>query len=245
MLLDIITITRDDVEGCRRTLASTRVLRNRPGVRQQVVDSSTPDNQRQIEELCNVEGVELLMTPPLGVSDALNKGLKNAKAEWIWCLHGGDMLHADAPVETVMALLAASRADIMIFQLESSTGTVRHPPLHGLWPPVFNWIPHPALLMRRTILPPDPVFDTKLKVAMDYDLWFRLMGADAVVDLISLPLTKFAVAGLSNNLGVLGKEGREVMWRHRYILYYRWREMLWKIISAWSHFKRLQAGGGS
>jgi hypothetical protein len=50
MLLNIITVTKDDLEGLKKTIASTSRLRQNPGVLQTVVDGSGLEIQDCIKE---------------------------------------------------------------------------------------------------------------------------------------------------------------------------------------------------
>jgi hypothetical protein len=212
-LLAIITVTKDDVSGLEATLASTSALRSDRRVRQVVIDSSSPESARRCAALAQAASVAYEWIEPTGISDAFNLGLSRSSAEWIWCLNGGDILHPALSTSLLLEYLAACRAMVVIGQLQpaGSALPLSHPPLWALWPPVVCWIPHPATILRFQLFEQYGTFDQSLKITMDYDLWFRALGARTEVDLVSIPFVVFDPTGLSSSSAYTGRLAREVM----------------------------------
>ena len=211
MLLSIITVTKDDVRGLERTLASTVALR-RQGVEQLVVDGTTDPAQRmQVSNLCSQNSVAVRHLPPTGIADAFNEGLNGARGRWIWFLNGGDAVHELLDTSWLLLLLSRSRSDIITGTVHfDGEGAARVTPfLNYQWPLVACWIAHPATLVTREKLMQQGGFDPRWKVAMDYDMWIRIVRQKCVMDVLSLPLARFDVTGVSEHPNTRSKAERE------------------------------------
>ncbi len=199
-LLDMITITKDDLDGVAVTIESTDKFNRLPGFGHIVVDGSSENTRKQVAQLAGDRpNMEYFWQAPTGISAAFNAGLHRSQAEWIWFLNGGDTVHPRISPELLFPLLENSTADAMIFQIEFvNTGKIPpHPPIWMRWPPVWSWIPHPAAIVRRNLLTRFGAFDESYRIAMDYEFWFRGLANDVVVDTISIPLSRFTMDGLS------------------------------------------------
>jgi hypothetical protein len=201
-LLQIITVTKDDLEGVAATVQSTRSLRAFQNVGQIIVDSSNDATKGKVGELISGQNrLEYCWQPPSGISSAFNLGIVKANAEWVWCLNGRDEVHPDLDANLLLQLLSCSRGDAMIFQIEymnSDKPPRIRPPLPLLWPPMYpNWIPHPGTFIRTSVFERFGTFDPSFKIAMDTDLWMRVFGENIVVDMISIPVVHYDLGGVS------------------------------------------------
>jgi hypothetical protein len=245
-MLEIISITKDDMKGILCTVHSTRVLREQYSVKQIVIDSSSDAISSTIRSsLAEEKNIEYVWQEPLGISYAFNLGLKLSNAKWLWFLNGGDEIHPDLDTKLLISLLESSTADAIIFELEFVDRISRRPPLYALWPPVANWIPHPSTLLRRDTLNEVGGFDNTYKIAMDGELWIRLFGKGARPDLISLPLTKFASGGVSESQEKTAIEVEKLIRLHARLLLKRWLQQGIDTLRAWNHFRRLSKGKSS
>lgn len=210
--LSIITITRNDALGLTATLTSTAPLREWMGIEHIVIDGNDPGASPVVV----ASGVQVVRREPRGVADAFNIGVAAASGEWLWFLNGGDMMHPEVDFEFVTRALALTKADAVIFNIEREDGITYRPSLAEIWPPIFNWIPHPATLVRAQILRDAGGFSTAFRIAADMDLWFRLFSRNAAVDLIDHKVAWFAAGGISStNVARLWQENIRILWAHR------------------------------
>lgn len=225
-LLNIITVTKDDLEGVTNSIQTTRRLRMMDGVRQIIVDSSGEGVRKKIKEIACIEThVDYVWQPPSGIAPAFNLGLSMSNAEWIWFLNGGDEVHQDVDPQNLLYLLKKSKADAIIFEIERKQSRIRsnHPPLWALWPPVFYWIPHPATIVRCRLFETYGTFNEKYKIAMDGEMWFRFFSKDAVVDMLSLSIALYDERGISSTQRrYTAKEGVQII-----------RSNLWVLLKMW------------
>jgi hypothetical protein len=225
-LLNIITVTKDDYDGVINTVQSTRQLRLDNDIRQIIVDSSTEETRKKISEvLTHEENIDYVWQKPAGIASAFNEGLQRSDAEWVWFLNGRDAVHSSVDRDKLVYLLAQSRADAMIFEIELSRSHKRysHPPLWNLWPPVHSWVPHPATLLRQRLFDQFGLFDETFSISMDLDLWFRFFSKNVIVDMISMPLTLYDEGGMSStDTGVVGSEGMTIIKRNLRLMIRKW-----------------------
>ena len=215
-LLSLITLTKNDASGLNRTLASAAAIRA-AGAEHIVIDGSDAKPANGNEHVGDIQHV---LRSPKGIADAFNAGIGLARGEWIWCLNGGDEVEGNIRADFLFALLAQSRADVVV-------GTVRyageahpraHPQPQFRWPPVHSWIPHPATLVRRALFERFGTFDPRYEIAMDYEWWLRVIPTGVGVDVLSVPLAVFAAGGVSQraeNWPKIQRERRDAMRRHQ------------------------------
>lgn len=199
-MLEIITITKDDYDAIYTTVSSTRELRLRNGVVQTVIDGSQQELSDSITKfVANEVNVKYFRQDPCGIASAFNVGLRGCSSEWVWFLNGGDRVHPEMDSCLLMSILKKSRSEVIIFDMEmmQSGNKTRHPPLWGLWPPLY-WVPHPSTLIKRELFEKYGSFNPDFKIAMDGELWIRLFSKDTVVDMLSIPISLYDQHGVSS-----------------------------------------------
>lgn len=226
-LLNIITVTKDNLDGIAASIASTRKLRSSIGVRQIVVDSSGETVAARVKALlAGEENLDYVWQAPDGIASAFNLGINHSSADWLWFLNGGDAVHPDLAESLLVQILQSTQAGIVIFELEymQTRSRIGHPPLWTLWPPLYgNWVPHPATLIRAKLFEQYGMFDTSYKIAMDADWWMRVFSQNVVVDMLSIPIALYDQYGVSStNITVTGKEADRIFSNNFRVLVRMW-----------------------
>jgi len=211
--LSIITVTKDDPVGWARTLASATTWRAYDGVEQIVVHAGR-------EPTAVPDSVQCLRQEGHGIVAAFNEGLKVAQGEWVWFLNGGDAIHEELGPDWLRLLLSRTQADLVVGCVHGDGDAEARAlsPLREQWPLLHSWPPHPATLVRRGLLLRFGGFDPHYRICMDFDLWQRLLGAGARADVISIPLARFDLKGVSNrpdSAGMVFRENGAVLWRYQ------------------------------
>lgn len=242
-MLTIITVTKDDFEGLVKTVESTKELRASGSARQIIIDSSCPETRKAVAELARQnENVASFWQTPAGIAPAFNFGISKAETDWVWFLNGGDQAHPTLSSANLLYLLGISNADAIIFQIEFVQSGERypHPPMWGMWPPVYNWIPHPATVIRKSVFEKHGNFDESYRIAMDGELWLRVFAKDVVVDTLSAPIALFDQTGVSSEPKAVADEVHRMLKAHSKMLFKRWYEngkMIYQAIRLFSKRK--------
>ncbi len=244
-LLDIITICKDDPEGVKLTMESVRPLLKLPGVRQLIIDGSSPQIKKHVEEIAmDEENVKYAWREPTGISSAFNQGLELSNADWVWFLNGGDTFHPSMDCGTLLNILRISNAEAIIFQIETRQSRTRyqHPPMWEIWPPVGSWIPHPATIVKRRLFERYGYFSESYRIAMDYEMWLRIFSNYVIVDLISMPIVLYDEAGVSSTRRKESiQEAKRILVSKAWMLVRRWLNngrMVYRVIRDYHNISR-------
>lgn len=143
------------------------------------VDGSSTDGT--LSRIKSIEyPIKLIENRCNGISDAMNAGLASATGEIVAFLHADDFyLHAGV-LKTVAESFRSTRCEWLFGRtLSAIDGQLIS---EGYTAPRYsrrqlirgNFIPHPACFVRRSLLMQVGGFNTRLRYAMDYDLWLRL-----------------------------------------------------------------------
>ena len=212
-ILTIITVHLNDFEGLSGTCESIRSKLSGSDVEWIVIDGGS--NAHSMEDRESLDMVrayagQYVSEPDNGIYDAMNKGTRLAKGEYVLYLNAGDKLHPDfsfdAFAETVTGLDASMlwcRADV-----RDRTGKVyprktRRP----AWLRYGTAVCHQAVFFRSSVLGSNP-YETKFSVAGDYDLICRLYTSGERIELLDIPVCIFDLIGKSgtNKRLTLGEE---------------------------------------
>nr|WP_093187376.1 glycosyltransferase family 2 protein [Thiocapsa sp. KS1] len=172
-----------------------------------LIDGGSTDGTLAVLEAYRAGLAVLVSEPDGGIYDALNKGIARASGEVVGFLHADD-LYADAGV---LARVAAAFADPsveavygdLVYVAKEDTdrvirywrsGKYRAERLRQGWMP-----PHPTLYLRRALYARHGVFDTRYRIAADYDLMLRVLGRlTGRVEYLPQVLVRMRVGGASN-----------------------------------------------
>lgn len=241
-MLSIITITKNDNEGLKRTLLSTRRLcTSFREIEHIIIDGSDHDKAEVNRVLCTAElNVNYFVRQPRGISDAFNCGIAMAKYRWIWFLNGGDEVYQELDHPCFWSLLSNVDADVLVFQLRlmQKAVTVKAPFFYKLFPPVSNWIPHPSTIINIEVFKKHGLFNESYKIAMDYEFWMRISTKDVVLNLISIPIATYDQTGISSTeISCVSLEGKKVLVKYRRQLFKSWLNSAWLAINQFRYFR--------
>lgn len=195
--ISILTICRNNLQGLRQTIASVASQTNPPD-EFIILDGASTDGT--VEFLPTALAVtEWKSEPDLGIADAFNKVVRMASGEWVLFLNSGDMLCDAEVIGRVRDALAHCDAEVgvayghaRIVDGETVVGKAHgnHLGLGG-----DNSLCHQACFIRRELQLQYP-YDVRLRIGMDYDLWFRI-GASARFLPLDLDVALYALGGVS------------------------------------------------
>lgn len=200
MSLAIITITRNDLDGLRRTVASIDTQTVRPD-EHWIIDGASTDGTRDfLASLPPHPGRHFISEPDAGIYDAMNKGVASASTDFVWFLNSGDICAGPDVVATVIAELNR-RPDLdgiygkLWFQTPYGLRSIGRPAAAG----DFRYgmaAGHPALVYRRTHLVSMP-YSTRHRIISDWLLTRHLFEAGLSFAYIDHHLSIFDTNGIS------------------------------------------------
>jgi glycosyltransferase involved in cell wall biosynthesis len=175
-----------------------------------VIDDGSTDGGDDIVNHLTDDRIRLIRQPNAGVSAARNRGIAEARGEWVSFLDADDWQHPDFLAALLLAQAACPDAKTV------ATDFLRLPHTEGPWPPNWRvasgqpeieritdlaarWVDAPsvcssAIAARRDLLQSmQPCFPLGESVGEDLDLWFRL-AEKAPIALVRSPLAAYRVA---------------------------------------------------
>ncbi len=133
--------------------------------------------------------VKLHSYPPKGIADAMNKGIENAKGEYIIHLHSDDYLYDKNVLNDVSAFLEKNDPDwiygneMRVGSLGQEIGLFSNKKIFELGCKsvisryllkYFDFIRHQSVFVKKDVFEKFGYFDSKFDIAMDYEYWLRI-----------------------------------------------------------------------
>lgn len=206
MKLSIITITYNAEKFLKRTIESILAQSNQD-FEYIIIDGKSKDSTLEIAKAYS-ERVNLLVSEPdKGLYDAMNKGLRLAKGDFVWFMNAGDEINDSEVVATFMKALAETNADVFYgdtyFVEENSTiqGLRSEITPHRL-PKNLKWqdmnlgmlVCHQAFIARKSIAP----FYLENNLSADIDWEIECLKRAKKVQFLDRVVAKYLVGGISN-----------------------------------------------
>lgn len=207
MKISVITA----VYNCKDTLqdAFDSVVRQTyaAAIEHVVIDGASNDGTHEVLERNRDRIAVLVSEPDQGIYDALNKGIQRSSGDVVGFLHADDVFADERVIERIAAvfedptilavygdLVYVRRVDTHFVIRRWRAGTFSQGCLRRGWMP-----PHPTFYVRRRIYEQLGAFDTRHRIAADYDCILRFLGPGGIVPAyIPEILVKMRVGGASN-----------------------------------------------
>jgi glycosyltransferase involved in cell wall biosynthesis len=178
-----------------------------PAVESVVIDGSSTDGTLRVLEAYRTRLGVFISECDQGIYDALNKGLKHATGDVIGFLHADDSFDNSDVLTRVAAafqdpFIDAVYGDLVYVRDDDSHKVIRYWKA-GLYDEVAlarGWMPpHPTLYVRRSVYSRLGGFDTRYRIAADYDLVLRFFALGKIRSAyIPEVLVRMRVGGISN-----------------------------------------------
>ena len=150
-----------------------------------------------------------------GVYNAMNKGINKAGGDYLLFLNSGDTFFSDNAVELLAA--AADDEDFIYGDLvirDEKNETVKHyADKLSFSYFITESLPHPATLIKASVFSKFGLFDEKLKIASDWELFTNAIGRNnSSYKHIDHPISIFSMGGVSTDFKNLQLRWQEREW---------------------------------
>ena len=204
MKISVITVCYNAQQTIGETIASVAAQRW-PDFEHIVVDGQSPDGTLAIVESHRHPRLRIVSEPDAGMYDAMNKGLRLAAGDYVGFLNADDFFSSDKSLSLVAQTAAATGADCILgdtaFVDQQGRRRGRVYSSRGFkkwWLRIGAMPPHPSFYARADVLRRAGGFDTRYRIASDFDLVARVMlGGGASWARIGKVITCFRTGGLS------------------------------------------------
>lgn len=215
MKLSIITICYNDKAGFEKTAKSVVSQTSLTDVEWIIIDGASTDGS--VDSMLEVKNS--LINNPLtanligyfisekdkGIYNAMNKGIRQAKGEYLLFMNSGDCIYAEDTLEKVMPLLKDK--DVYVGDVANDTDgrlmVSQFPreltPRVILDQVVFKLIPHQAAFIKRELFERYGLYREDLRIASDWYFFYDiLIKQGASIECIPQPIAIFDMTGISS-----------------------------------------------
>jgi glycosyltransferase len=211
-LISFVTPTLNSAATVADTIAS--VERQAVGFAYEHIFIDGGSSDGTLELIRNLKGRNALLTSEVdkGVYDAMNKGIRQARGEWVAIINSDDYYLPGAVAEMLKAARANPTANVLygdIVMREGRKEWVATPGLgwrsrlgiiHHMWwrgrLGILHPMWHPAMWARRAVYQRHGPYSTRYKLASDQDMFFRLLDGRETCLYVPKPITLMRIGGL-------------------------------------------------
>lgn len=208
-MITIVTITYNNFSELKATLQSLKPLEKIFEIL--VINGGQCSDTLQYLKERNYQHIS---EADQGISDAFNKGIAHAQQPFIWYINSGDvLLNPDYGLKAIEHLKNDQSLDYIygnVFFQHVYLGKMKVTPSMDRGDMPF---PHPSLIMRRSLFERIGKFDIQKKVAMDYEIAYKLIteGYKGLY-LNTEPVVLMDGTGISSKSGLRGlQERRQIL----------------------------------
>lgn len=213
MKLSIITITRNDLDGLRRTAlsVSSQSFRDYEWI---VIDGASTDGTVEYLQSMQPQPSAWVSEPDGGVYDAMNKGIQKAQGEYLLFLNSGDSLLA--PDTLARCFSAFPNADIVYgdayFVYPKRKKIVTHPDTLNLYYFRRHSLCHQATFIRASLLR-ECGYSTQYKIVSDWRQWLVWMIEGRSFVHLPIVVCNYMMDGVSTTMRKASGIEREAVFR--------------------------------
>lgn len=217
-LISIITPSFNQAEFLERTIVSV-LSQNYPNIEYGIIDGKSTDGSLEIIKKFKKDLAWFVSEKDQGQADAINKGFKRVKGEFVAWLNSDDEFQPGAVSAAVRAFENNPEAVIVhgdVLAVDASDKVTNRINYGGWGLPglmKFQIIGQPAVFMRRSMLNKVGFLDTTYHLLLDHQLWLRLGQMGNIVH-IQEPWAKARFHEHAKNRAMadgFGKEAKRIM----------------------------------
>lgn len=205
--ISLITITRNNADGLRRTIESVAGQDTQP-MEHIIVDGMSIDHTPLILEHA-AKNVLVIKAEPRGVYHAINTGIERATGDVIGLLHAGDVFSSGNVLSCVSDMFACAQAPDFIFgdvhfANPRSGHVTRYYSADGFSPSdIADGFspPHPSLYMTAQACRHIGPYKTHYRVSADFEMFVRLFNDNTLTwRYMPVDMVTMSTGGLSSKL---------------------------------------------
>ena len=216
--ISIITVVYNGEKVLERTIKS---IRNQTfsDIEYIIIDGNSKDGTKAIIEKYKSEISQWISEPDKGLYDAMNKGLRLAKGEYVIFLNAGDQFQEKTTVEQVFRNPVIADVyygeTMMVNDANEDIGLRRLKAPEVLsWESLINGmlVCHQSFIMRREIA---PEYNLSYKIAADYEWMLQCLKRSKIIINTHQIIARFLDGGMNkSNIQTALKERFGVMVKH-------------------------------
>ena len=217
MFFSIITVCyncRAEIESTIRSVLSQSIS----DYEYLIIDGASGDGTAEIakEYADNHSHVSVVSEPDHGIYDAMNKGVRFAKGDYILFMNAGDTFYSDTVLENAKKIMGQDKADIYYGDVMKEGSVVRQNQKLTLFRLVYmeRMLCHQSIFAKSSQLKEHP-FDVNLKICADRN-WLveRLQEKASMRYMPGLVVCDYDTTGVSSNFSAYQGDSLRIARKH-------------------------------
>lgn len=207
MKLSIITINLNDKDGLLRTIGSV-ASQTYSDYEFIVIDGNSTDGSKDVLKDYEHVITHSISESDTGIYNAMNKGIKLAKGEYLYFLNSGDELYSDSVLAQVFMNPQVASFICGNFYisnkglLEYQTSYKERDWTFALYDIYSTYLCHQAFFIRRDNFEKYGMYSEDLKIMSDWELFLIAIGVNhEIVHYVDVDLVTYSLDGLSSTIG--------------------------------------------
>lgn len=173
-LISIITISRNNAVGIEKTIQSV-INQTYKNIEYIIIDGNSTDNTVNVINKYEKCISYWISEPDTGIYNAMNKGIRHSKGDYVVFINSGDELFEPQTVQKIVS--QSDCFDIVYSNLKminEKKPFIKDSPEKLTFQYFYlNALPHPATLIKRTLFNSIGYYDETLKIVSDWK-WFMI-----------------------------------------------------------------------
>ena len=165
-----------------------------------VIDGLSADDTVAIACSFNSDKIKITSEADKGIYDAMNKGIAQAKGNWLYFLGSDDTLYDNIILAAINEIIAAKQGVKVIHgDVITTTGKIEQYLNYKFWNLVIDrCICHQAIFYHRSLFE-GQLYDTQYKMAADWDFNLKVFAKNIRSVYVPQLIARFSLSGLSGN----------------------------------------------
>ena len=203
MRISIITVSFNAVKTIEQTIKSV-ITQSYENIEYLIRDGQSTDGTGEIIQKYENTIDYFVSEPDEGIYDAMNKGLRKATGDVIGIINSDDWYEPDV-ISKIARVFKTTDAELVYGKIgivndKGDISISANEPLNQLWHSMVT--PHPSVFVRREIYDKYGVFNTKFRIAADYELMLRFYIAGVKFRYMDMVTVNFRTGGVSSTRAV-------------------------------------------
>lgn len=200
--LSIITINYNDAKGLQKTIESVacQTWKNFEYI---VIDGGSLDGSQAVIENYKDSITYSVSEKDKGIYNGMNKGIKEAKGEYLLFLNSGDTLLNNTVLEVVHQSFLSDVSFLcghLVYEQDGKTIVKEHPEKMTFSYLVSKTVYHPSTFIKRSLFEKYGLYNEENRIVSDWEFFFKALGLNGESYLkLNHAITDFDMMGISSS----------------------------------------------
>ncbi|MBC3846948.1 glycosyltransferase [Winogradskyella echinorum] len=211
-VLSIITINYNNAQGLKKTMASVE-RQTWNAFEHIIIDGNSSDNSLEVIKSFNYNNLSYICESDTGIYNAMNKGIKMAKGEYLLFLNSGDYLYNKNTLSKVQDNFKSEISFLcgnMYYENPNNLILREHPNIITFSYLISKTISHPSTFIKKSMFDIYGLYNENLRIVSDWEFFLKCVGLNGeTYKKINSDITVFNTDGISSkeqNLNLVKEE---------------------------------------